>query len=238
MASIPGPTNKFVEADEGSVWWETTMPAGYRTATYHHAFSQTYGATPDGINHTYFITNQARVGADKLKPNTIYYIWTRFKDAATGQWSGWSKVISGWTYARPEAPKPPGVSQITQTSAYITSAYPTTEPRPILEYEFNLWLWDPNRRNWVNGFNRSYPTPIWYSAGMQPGKTYATMARMRNQSGWGPWSGQTEFTTVAGAIVVHNGAFYKAVPYVKHNGVWKMAMPYYNSNGTWRQVLS
>lgn len=200
---------------------------------WQHAISQDTSLSPSDIWAETTI-NPATFG--NLATNVKYYYWGRYKNTA-GAYSPWSAMGSIFTYDRPQKPLPPTISNVTQRSYDVSSTPKAGEPAPILEYKYSVWE-DPERDgSYVHYGDFSYSTPAQSFVGWTPARAYAMSVSMRNQTGWSDQSDYTYFSTLAGAKVVHQGYWYKAVPYVMVDGTWRMAAPWARVGGAWKPSL-
>jgi hypothetical protein len=187
----------------------------------------TYGSHPS-IGQ-FIISSDGASAISDLYPRVTYYFWARGRNI--NGWSPWSTRSQVTTHDYPAAPKPVELSGSTQTSVRAIFAGNDTGGVAALE--------------WQIGYGKNPTTPeLFVSAydtvitNLDPGKTYYFWARGRNVYGWGPWSGRTQVTLVAGAMVNDGGVWKRAVPYVRAGGVWKLARPWVKSAGVWKETPS
>jgi hypothetical protein len=129
----------------------------------------------------------------------------------------------------PRPPSPPGtpgvgISSITQTTAYVTVTAPGSNGGAAIDaYETEVW---------VNGGSRVliWPNGSGTATGLTPGVTYIARARAHNAAGWGAWSGNVAFTTVAGGRAKVAGTWRNASARAKVNAAWVPAV------GVWKKV--
>lgn len=159
-----------------------------------------------------------------LAEKTTYYIQLRYTNAKGS--SPWSDATSATTYGYPRANRP-SLSNVQQTSINASFSTSSDGGSPILEYQI--------------GYGKSGSAPTNYASGksatltkLVPGTTYYVWGRARNKFGWGPWSSNISTRTTSGSWFYYNGAYRRAVPYVKVNGVWKPATPLINIAGLWQ----
>lgn len=132
----------------------------------------------------------------------------------------------------PGAPGTPSISAITQTSAKVSFSAAAANGGTIDQYQIMA--------NGGTDFKGGSGTTI---SPLQPNTAYIVQVRAHNSAGWGPWSGKVGFETVAGAWVLVNGTWTKAVPYVctkrtvASNGMvtqtWALAQPYVRNGSGW-----
>lgn len=65
---------------------------------------------------------------------------------------------------------------------------------------------------------------------------YLAEVRAYNDDGWGSWSSERSFSTLAGGRVRNAGEWGDAVPWIKRSGVWYQARPWVKVAGVWQQV--
>lgn len=165
-----------------------------------------------------------------------YYYWGRYKNTA-GAYSPWSSMGSTFTYDQPQTPPPPTISNITQTSYDVSSTPKAGEPTPIVEYKYSVWEDPEMDGSYVHYQDFSYSTPAQSFVGWPVARDYAVSVSMRNLSGWSGQSDFTYFSTLAGARVLYQGYWRKAIPYVRVNGTWRMAVPWARVGGAWKPSL-
>lgn len=103
-----------------------------------------------------------------------------------------SVVISPPAPTTPPRPNPPGLPEVNPTDMLVASHRPIPNDQ-ILEYEF-AWNTDP-------GFSAPYssalnPGYLYRITGLTSNTQYYVATRIRNASGWSPWSGPTSVVTM------------------------------------------
>jgi hypothetical protein len=157
------------------------------------------------------------------------YFWARGRNAVG--WSGWSNRGEASTWRVPDSPQPTIFTDLTQTSVRTVSSDRYDGGTPIIERELGY------------GQNPSVPEFFVMPDGagvnnlpnLDPGKTYYFWGRVRNSIGWSTQSARTQVSLIAGARVLVNNQWERAVPYVKHAGVWKVARPWIRDAGVWKE---
>lgn len=241
--SIGGPTSMSVALSRGTV----PGPPGTPTVLWTNASQQVglrYNAGSDGgrpldVRRIGYGTSasapQAYVNTGDtitiggLAKGTTYYFWAQAHNAlGWGPLSGRAQVT---TWREPDAPKPVGISAVTQTS---------------LKYQFNAGAsaGGTGVLEWQIGYGTSSASPTTFLSssgistitGLQPATGYYVWSRGRNAVGWSPWSARLYAVTVAGAWVRVGTGWKQAIPYVKVNGVWKVARPWSRQAGVWKET--
>lgn len=183
------------------------------------------------------LTGATLFGVDKsttftgLASATTYYWWARTFNS--NGWSNWSGVKSATTYRVADAPDPPIISDISQTSFWVSFTANGTGGTPILEYRV-YYNTQPNETGiqfvtYVNGVPRIVE-------GLLPATTYYVWTRVRNAAGWSPYSEMRTIRTIAGAWVTVGAVRKEAIPYVRVGGIWKLARPWGRLAGVWKET--
>jgi hypothetical protein len=166
-----------------------------------------------------------------LAQGTAYYFWARTYNSEG--WSPWSGVRGITTYRVPDMPDSAIVSDIDQTSFWVSFTGNGNGGMPILEWRV-YWNTQANE-NGIQSVEYQNSTPMRIT-GLQPATSYFVWTRGRNAAGWGPYSQWVQITTIAGASVLVGSTWKQAIPYVNVNGVWKLARPWSRVAGVWKET--
>lgn len=241
-----GPTSFSVSIDRASAPWPPSQPTitniTHNSMTVSYTDGNTNGA-PITNRQTARNTSNTLTGAniyavDKsttftgLSPGTTYYWWARTQNRVG--WSGWSPVRSAATYRLPDAPGPPIISDITQTTFWASFQPNGNGGSAIVEMRvyFNTTPNDADVRYVTYTLNNPVQATL-----LQPFTTYYVWARVRNAAGWSPYSEIKTIKTVAGAYITVGNLSKEAIPYVNVGGVWKLARPWVRVNGVWKETF-
>lgn len=172
-----------------------------------------------------------------LAPKTTYYAWSRSYN--TEGWSPYSTVTSFKTFAVPDAPSAPAITNIRQTSFAYSFTDGANNGASITAREL-WWAMTPTgtKTKFTDAVDNSdtIDTISKDPATGPQGKKMYIFARTFNEHGWSAYSAYTEITILAGAYVKVAGVWKEAVPYVKVAGVWRLAEPWVKVNGVWKQT--
>lgn len=203
--------------------------------------SGTYGGEPPDLrqlarNTSNTVTGATIISVDGdttvtgLSPGTKYYFWGRTHNSKG--YSVWSDVSSATTLRVPDAPDSPIVSTSTQTSVVASFTDNGNGGSTILERQIAY-----NTSNTTTGVTAVTYTGVMTIDGLQPGTLYYFWSRVRNSTGWGPYSAVVSQRTIAGAYFNDGGVWKEAVPYVKDGGTWKLARPWGRVAGVWKETI-
>ena len=167
-----------------------------------------------------------------LLSGTTYYFWARTHNSEG--WSAWAGPKSAKTLSPPPAPNPAIISDITQTSFWVSFTGNGGGGLTVLEYRvyYNTVPSDADVQYvvYVGG------TPMQVT-GLQPATTYYVWTRARTSAGWSAYSEMRTMRTVGGAWVTDGSVAKEAIPYVKVDGVWTLARPWVRSAGVWKETI-
>lgn len=187
-----------------------------------------YGLSPAGA--TAFVGSGGSTDIGGFLSGQRVYVWARGRNALG--WSGWSNRGEATTWTVPAAPGTPIISDKTQTSMRVQYDFVANPNNPATEErQLGYGLSSSAPTHFAND-----PSGINTVSGLQPGGTYYVWGRSRNAVGWGPWSVATQVLLIAGARVLVDSEWKRAVPYVKQGGVWKVAEPWMKHMGTWKRT--
>lgn len=161
------------------------------------------------------------------------YFWVRARNALG--WSEWSNRGEGVTWQTPAALTEVVFSDVRQKTVGVRYIFSKRQnDPPTLEAEFK---YGRDITGVVIDGTAIIDEDVEYLNNLDPGKTYYFWGRARNSVGWGPWSPSASFVIlIAGARVLADGQWKRAVPYVKSGGVWKVAEPWVKSAGVWNRT--
>jgi hypothetical protein len=157
------------------------------------------------------------------------FVWARARNALG--WSSWSNRMDTITWRVPDSPNPIEFSFVTQNSMqtlFVDRGWGGTD---VTERQLGYGR-HPTIPE-VLAFVDTYGINI--LTGLDPGKTYYAWGRVRNSVGWSPWSERRQVDLIAGAQVMVEGIWKRAVPYVKVEGTWKVARPWTRVDGVWKE---
>lgn len=165
-----------------------------------------------------------------LNPGTTYYWWARTHNAKG--YSPWSATVGvATTIAYPEAPDQVVTSDAKQTSFVASFTDNGDGGSSIVERQIAY-----NTSNTVVGATAVSYSGVMTLTGLTPATTYYVWARVRNASGWGPYSAVAIIRTIAGAWLNVGNVWKEAIPYVRDGGVWKIAQPMVRYAGVWKDT--
>lgn len=189
-----------------------------------------YGSSSNGPTHT--------VWSDGNDPITGFYsgqrvyVWARVQNGLG--WSGWSNRGEATTWQVPQSPNGATFWNITQRSVGVSFSFPTRSTDPAILQKEIAYGQDPTGVVKEGTITADETTEYFYN--LDPGKTYYFWARARNSVGWGPWSASSKLMLIAGARVLVEGQWKRAVPYVNVGGTWKVAEPWIKEAGVWKKT--
>ena len=163
-----------------------------------------------------------------LSRGRTYYFWGRGHNEKG--WSPWSNRRSITTWDIPDPPAAPAVTDVKFTSAHVKFYGGNNNGSPATEAQVGYGTSSSSPQTIVNGSDLDIN-------GLNPGTKYYFWARTKNAVGWSAWSASSNVTTPAGAWVFYDGAWRRAVPYVKVSGVWKVAEPWVKIGGLWKNTF-
>lgn len=191
---------------EWQVAWDTVSPTTPR-------WTQTYTGTSEDI-----------VG---LTPGTKYYVWARGRNLLG--WGAWAVNATVTMKNVASAPSAPVISAITQNSVHVVFTDNANGGYTI--------------DDWEVGYGTSSTAPQLTKSGknidltdLDAGQKYYFWARSHNVVGWSPYSAVSSATLLAGAWVLVDNVWQRAVPYVNVDGVWKVATPWAKIAGVWKET--
>lgn len=191
-----------------------------------------YSTSPTVMQNT--ISSDGSTLIDGLTPNVRYYIKARTHNA--GGYSPWSTQVSFATDNAPQAPGPPIVSNITQTSFVYSFIDGPPGGSAIIERDMYY-----NTVPSLTGGSLQHSDYVANTAvtvtGLLPATTYYLWSRTRNTVGWGAYSSMVTIRTVGGAWVVVGAVAKEAIPYVRVGGAWKLARPWLRSAEAWKETI-
>jgi hypothetical protein len=161
-----------------------------------------------------------------------YYFWARTHNSEG--WSSWSGPKSATTFNVPPAPDPAIISDITQTSFWVSFTGNGGGGLTVLEYAV-YYNTVPNETG-IQSVTYVGGTPR-IVEGLEPATTYYVWARARTSAGWGPYSEMRSMRTVGGAWVTVGPVIKEAIPYVNVGGVWTLARPWVRAAGVWKETI-
>jgi hypothetical protein len=178
--------------------------------------------------------NITTVGSDRddtftgLAPRTTYYFWARTRNDKG--YSPWSPVAYAKTLGVGDAPDQVITSDPSQTgfTASFTDNY--NGGSAVLERQLLY-----NTSNTTAGATTVNYVGVMTLTGLEPATTYYVWGRVRNSSGWSPYSPVATERTIAGAWYNVDGEWKEAIPYVKDGGLWKLARPWGRVAGVWKE---
>jgi hypothetical protein len=190
-----------------------------------------YGSSTNGPSYlTPLFDNDEIVGG--FSAGQRYYFWVRVRNSLG--WSPWSNRKEATTWQVPAAPGPATFWNVTQKSVGVTFPFavrPTDPPNIEREIAYGR---DPTGVVKDGTITADETTEYFYN--LQPGGTYYFWGRARNSVGWGPWSASSKVNLIAGARVLVEGSWKRAVPYVNVGGIWKVAEPWSKDAGVWKKT--
>jgi hypothetical protein len=189
-----------------------------------------YGDNPYGPNSIVSSGWTADIGG--FYNGQRIYFWARVRNALG--WSDWSNRGEDVTWQVPPPSDPPTFYDITQTSLGVSFPFYYRGTGPYNEESEFAYGTDPSGAVLDGTF--TFDTYIEYLYDLDPGQTYYFWGRARNPVGWGPWSGPFAATLIAGARVLVDGQWQRAIPYVNVGGVWKVAEPWIKDSGVWKRT--
>lgn len=130
----------------------------------------------------------------------------------------------------PHAPSNPTFSDTKQTSTVVTFTPNYDGGSPITAYQVGYGLTSSADTTTI-----AATSPQLVSS-LLPARKYYFRVRAQNSVGFGPWSGITNVTTLAGVRINVGGVWKSAVPYVKVGGIWKVSRPWAKSAGVWKET--
>lgn len=157
------------------------------------------------------------------------YFWTRGRNLIG--WGPWSNRTEATTWRVPYPPSLFGFPVIAQTMVQVSYQDRGDGGQEILERQIGY------------GKNASAPTDFTNAdisgfqnvSNLDPGKLYYFWVRNRNSIGWGPWSDRAQVLLIAGARIMVDGEWKRAVPYIKVDGQWKVGRPWVKNAGVWKE---
>jgi len=169
-----------------------------------------------------------------LAQNKTYYFRMRIATVGYG-WGPWTSWKSVKTPAdTPNTPRSNWyITGITQTDARVAGMSVSDDGgSAVTEWgvQYNTSKSTSGAKTRNSGSANTGPTLI----GLEPNTKYYARIRARNKNGWGDYTDWKAFTTASGILVLHNGVWRTAVPYVKYAGVWRRADIFVRHNGVWR----
>lgn len=183
-------------------------------------------ASNDGVPRWNIAPLGQRVQWYGLQAGTKYNLWAR--NANVRGWSGYGDHSFAVTFRVPDPPTPVTVENVQQTSCWTAFAGAFEGGTPVREYQLAYGR-DPNTAEVYKSSN-GYDV----LENLDPGKTYYFWARARNDIGWSGWSSRSQVNLIAGALIPVDGAYMRALPYIKSGGTWHLARPWVNVGGMWR----
>src|SRR5690606_21963275 len=169
-----------------------------------------------------------------LAKNKTYYFRMRIATVGYGwgPWTGWKSVKT--PADTPNKPRSNWyITGITQTDARVAGmSVSDNGGSSVTEWgvQYNTSKSTSGAKTRNSGSASTGPTLI----GLEPNTKYYARIRARNKNGWGDYTDWKAFTTASGVLVLHNGVWRTAVPYVKYAGVWRRADIFVRHNGVWR----
>lgn len=126
-------------------------------------------------------------------------------------------------------------SNITSTTADVSYGYPRDDGGSTVTWSWLQVATDPSFNTLIYGDQQN----LWEGrslTGLLAGTTYYSRVAAGNAAGWGPWSGTTVSSTLAGGHAQVGGSFLNAISYGKVSGTWTQATPWVKQSGTWVQA--
>lgn len=165
-----------------------------------------------------------------LVRGTTYYVWVRAHN--TIGWSHWSTPRSVRTKSGPSAMATPLVTNVTQSAVYFKLSPNFDGGSPALGYRIGYGTSSGGPTDYID-WNIALTRGVY---NLQPGKTYYFWAQANNAYGASAWSGRTQATVLAGAVITVGSTKKRAVPYIRQSGVWKLAQPWVKHGGVWKKT--
>lgn len=132
----------------------------------------------------------------------------------------------------PPAPSNIGLDEITHTGMRYRFSSNGTGGSSIIRWEYQCAT-----NSSFSGVGVATSTGTTIRSDLAPGTKHYWRARGVNGVGTGPWSATISATTLPPLWIRVNGAWKKAIPYVKSSGVWKAAVAYLKSAGVWKESV-
>jgi hypothetical protein len=188
-----------------------------------------FGTSSTSVQH--LVTSDRSTLITGMAQGTLYYFWARTHNASG--WSSWGPRTSITTFRVPFAPDPPIISDITQTSIWVSFTGNGSGGTAVIEYR--VFYNTQNNETGIQSVPYIGGTPR-IVEGLLPGTTYYVWSRARNAVGWSAYSEVRTMRTIAGAYVTVGALQKEAIPYVNVGGVWKLARPWGRVAGVWKET--